>query len=82
MDPTFGRAKAGLPARTCIQQLCEDTGCGPEDLPEVMNDREKWRERERHDDHHDDDLMLCIFLLSFGEYKENTFVEKLKKIFF
>ena len=23
------------------QQLCEDTGCSPEDLPEAMNDREK-----------------------------------------
>ena len=45
--PTYGRAKAGRPARTYIQQLCEDTGCGPEDLPEAMNDREKWRERIR-----------------------------------
>ena len=45
--PTHGRAKAGLPARTYIQQLCEDTGCCPEDLPETMNDREKWRERVR-----------------------------------
>ena len=43
--PTYGRAKAGRPTRTYIQQLCEDTGCGPEDLPEAMNDREKWRER-------------------------------------
>ena len=38
--PTYGRAKAGRPARTYIQQLCEDTGCSPEDLPEAMNDRE------------------------------------------
>ena len=45
--PTYGRAKAGRPARTYIQQLCEDTGCNPEDLPGVMNDREKWRERVR-----------------------------------
>ena len=44
---TYGRAKAGRPARTYIQQLCEDTGCSPEDLPEAMNDREKWRERVR-----------------------------------
>ena len=29
--PTHGRAKAGRPARTYIQQLCEDTGCCPED---------------------------------------------------
>ena len=40
-------AKAGRPARTYIQQLCEDTRCSPEDLPEAMNDREKWRERVR-----------------------------------
>ena len=45
--PTYGCAKAGWPARTYIQQLCEDTGCNPEDLPEAMNDREKWRERVR-----------------------------------
>ena len=44
---TYGRAKARRPARTYIQQLCEDTGCSPEDLPEAMNDREKWRERVR-----------------------------------
>ena len=41
------RAKAGRPARTYIQQLCEGTGCSPVDLPEAMNDREKWRERVR-----------------------------------
>ena len=45
--PSYGRAKAGRPARTYIQQLCEDTGWSSEDPPEVMNDREKWRERVR-----------------------------------
>ena len=45
--PTHGRVKAGRPARTYIQQLCEDTGCCPEDLPRAMNDREEWRERIR-----------------------------------
>ena len=44
---THGRANAGRPARTYIQQLCEDTGCCPEDLPGVMSDREEWRERVR-----------------------------------
>ena len=43
--PTYGRAKAGRLARTYIQQLCEDTRRSPEDLPEAMNDGEKWRER-------------------------------------
>ena len=45
--PTRGRAKAGRPARTYIQQLCEDTECCPEDLPRAMNDREEWRETAR-----------------------------------
>ena len=46
--PTYGRATAERPARTYIQQLCEDTGCSHEGLPEAMNDREKWRERVRY----------------------------------
>ena len=45
--PAYSQSKAGWPARTYIQQLCDDTGCNPEDLPEVMNDRETWRERVR-----------------------------------
>ena len=41
---------------TYIQQLCEDTGCSPEDLPEAMNDRSGERGSgisvlvARHDD--------------------------------
>ena len=45
--PAYGQSKAGRPARTFIEQLCDDTGCNPEDLPEAMNDRETWRERVR-----------------------------------
>ena len=45
--PLHGRAEAGRPARTYIQQVCEDTGCSPGDLPEAMNDKEEWRERVR-----------------------------------
>ena len=40
--PSYGRT-----TRTYIQQLCEDTRCSSEDLPEAMNDREEWRERIR-----------------------------------
>ena len=36
-NPTYDRANAG----TYIQQLCKDTGCSPEDLPETINDKEK-----------------------------------------
>ena len=45
--PLYVRANVGRSARTYIQQLCEDTGCIPEDLPEAMSDREEWRESVR-----------------------------------
>ena len=45
--PTNGRAKTVRPARTYLQQLREDAGYSPEDLPKAMNDREEWRERVR-----------------------------------
>ena len=45
--PAYGQTKAGRPAPTYIQQLCDDTECNSEDLPEAMNDRETWRERVR-----------------------------------
>ena len=67
--PTYGRAKAGRPARTYIQQLCEDTGCNPEDLPERwMIGRSGERGSgisvlaARHDD--DDELWEMIMLNS------------------
>ena len=45
--PSHGWAKAGWPARTYIQRFCVDTECSPEDLPEAMNDRERWWGRVR-----------------------------------
>ena len=45
--PSHGQAKAGRPAQTHIQHLCEDMRCSPEDLLKAMNDRERWRERVR-----------------------------------
>ena len=67
--PTHGCGKAGRPARTYIQQLCEDTGCCPEDLPRAMNDREEWRRGSgisvlpaRYDDDDDDDIYIYIYI--------------------
>ena len=50
--PSHGRAKAGRPVRTYIQQLCADTGCDLEELPEAIDDREAWwvRARDIRDD--------------------------------
>ena len=64
--PAYGQAKAGRPARTYIRQLCEDTGCSPEDLPEAMNDRENGVRGSgisvlaAHDDDDDDDDCVSI----------------------
>ena len=54
--PTYSRAKAGRAARTYIQQLCEDTGCSPEDLGR-SGERGSWISvlAARHDDDDDDD---------------------------
>ena len=43
--PSPRRAKAGRPARTYIQQLCADTRCNPEDLPETIYDMDGWQEK-------------------------------------
>ena len=34
------------PTKTFLQLFCMDTGCSLEDLPEVMDDRDKWQENQ------------------------------------
>ena len=53
----------GRPARTYIQQLCEDTGCNSEDLPEAMNDREKWRENGQGYPRRRRDMMMIYIII-------------------
>ena len=57
MDPFTWLSKSRATSSTHIQQPCEYTGCSPEDLPEAMNDRERWRESVRYDD---DDVCVCV----------------------
>ena len=66
--PTHGRAKAGRPARTYIQQLCEDTGCCPEDLSRAMNDREEWRERGQGYPCYQHDMMMIYIYIYIYTY--------------
>ena len=68
--PSHGRAKAGRPARTYIQQLCANTGCRPEDLPKAMEDREVGERGPRismlialHNDDDDERIMESTCLL-------------------
>ena len=65
--PSHRRTSVGKPARTYQQQLCTDTGCSLEDLPETTDDRRMARERERERElgksmqpalYDDDDLYL------------------------
>ena len=60
--PTYGQAKAGRPARTYIQQLCENTGFSPEDPRRrwmIVRSGERWSVisvlAARHDDDDDKD---------------------------
>ena len=41
--PSYGRASVGRPAKTFPRQLCTDTGCSLEDLPETMDNGDQWR---------------------------------------
>ena len=43
--PMLGRRTRGRPKKTHIDQLMDDTGCLKNELPNVMNDRDGWRER-------------------------------------
>ena len=70
--PAYGQSKAGRPARTFIQQPCDDTGCNPEDLPKPVR--------------HDDDMIckrivyrLCYFKTSFLQNSE-TLMRSLERL--
>ena len=43
--PKHGHTSSGHPQTTYIQQLSMDCGCQPEDLPNLMDDRNDWRAR-------------------------------------
>ena len=63
--PSHGQAKVGRLARTYILQLCADTECSPEDLPEAMDDRDGWRERIRDIS----DMMRMRMMMLFEKFK-------------
>ena len=78
----YAHAKAGRPARTYIQQLCEDTGCSPEDLPWKKGRRGERGSgisvlAARHDDHDDDSLNHFSFsFVSYVFYIDHIYCSK------
>ena len=84
--PTYGRAKAGRPAGTYIQQLCEDTGCTPEDLPGAINDSGERGSGisvpvARHDDDDDDDTYKNVLFQTI-QFSLSIQVQWQKQIYF
>ena len=45
--PSHGRASDRRQTKTYLQELCMDTGYHLEDLPEAMDNRDEWTERDR-----------------------------------
>ena len=65
--PSHGRAKAGRPDRTCIEQLSADTGCCLEDLRRrwmIETGGEWWSGRSVLAAWHDDDDLWDVVYLS------------------
>ena len=53
-----GQTSVSQPAKTYIHQLCTDTECSLEDLPGVMDYRDRWQERVK-EPHAVDMTMIC-----------------------
>ena len=43
-EPSHGKRSRGRPRKTYIDQLIADTACTYEDLANLMNDRDRWKE--------------------------------------
>ena len=60
---SYGRASVERRTRTYLQQLCMDTGCSLEDLPEVMDDRDEWQENHGNScEQHDTMIYIYIYI--------------------
>ncbi|CAM1308473.1 Uncharacterised protein r2_g1841 [Pycnogonum litorale] len=46
--PRHGRTRVGRPAATYVDQLCENVECLPNDLPNMMQDRDGWCARVKN----------------------------------
>ena len=58
--PSNGRAHVGRLARTYLQQLCMNTGCSQEDLPNAMDDIDDWPEGQVNPCKWHDMMMMMI----------------------
>ena len=75
--PSHGREKAGRPAKNYIQQLCEDTGCKPEDLQRAWMIEKGGEKRSAisvlmawHDDIY---IYIYIYILGLSQHSHTHF---------
>ena len=59
--------------KTYIQQVCADTECSPEDLPEAIDEKEGWQERVK-DIHADSTMMMMMMMITGNNYLLTDFV--------
>ena len=73
--PHTWMCKSGTTSTNLHTAAMWEHGCNSEDLPEAMNDREKWRETVRDiragGARHDDDDDICIFELLHGKCSQH-----------
>ena len=73
--PSHRPAGVGQTAWTYLQQLCIDTECSLEDLLNVLDDRDEWRERERvRETRDDDDDDIFIRYLRFVTLSQQSWI--------
>ena len=71
--PSHGWTSVGWPVRTYLQQFCLGTGCSLEDLPEAVDERDKWRERVREIHASDTTWWWLYWHLKHWYYKYEVF---------
>ena len=62
-NPLYRRVSAGWPARTYLLWLCADTGCNLEDLPEAMDNRDRWRDIQGNPCCQRDLMMMMMMMM-------------------
>ena len=74
-SPSHGCASVGRSTRNYLQQLCADSGCSLEDMPEAVIDRDKWRESQGNScQQHDLIIVIYIYIYIYNFYHYTIYI--------
>ena len=79
--PSHGCVSVGQRTRSYLQHLCMDTGCSLKDLPEAMEDKDKWRERIR-EIHANSVIYIYIYIYIMSQFYSNSLKFSLLSVIF